>query len=45
MPLGNQDFNLQDFLTRLRIWTVELAAFVVFIVWIVRSVLHELGMR
>lgn len=45
MSARKPGFNLQEFLTRVRIWIVEIAAFVVFVVWLYHSVLHELAIR
>ena len=45
MSARKPGFNLQEFLTQVRVWIVELAAFVVFVVWLYRSVLHELSVR
>ena len=45
MSARKPDLNLQELLTRLRIWLVELAAFIVFAVWLFRSVLHELSVH
>lgn len=38
-------FNLDRLLTQVRIWAVELAATVVFLVWLFRVLMHELGVR
>jgi len=45
MPARKSGFSPQQFLTNARIWVVELTAFVVFVVWLYRTVAHELTMH
>lgn len=45
MSARKTGFDLQKFLTRLRIWIVEILTFMVFVHWIWSSGLHELGLR
>jgi hypothetical protein len=38
-------FNLNRLLVQVRVWAVELTATLVFLVWLYRALLHELGFR
>jgi len=45
MPARKSGFNLHKLFTQARIFAVELACLVVFLVWLYRSVAHELSMH
>jgi hypothetical protein len=47
MPERNRkhNFNLHELLMQLRVSAMELAATIVFFVWLFRALLHELGVR
>lgn len=38
-------FNPHEFLLQAKLWTIEVLGTIVFIVWIVRAFLHEIGLR
>jgi hypothetical protein len=39
------DFDLHGLFVKVKMWAIELAATVVFLVWLFRAVVHELGVR